>query len=811
MTKDEKIEIERKVMKKFMNYFKDNRLDFNDTQLLQRMQESIARIFQLEVEEMGYNYSPSENNAKNTIELNFVNDINGWYKGFCNSYSVPPTITYNIAHLYKDLQDRDVDKRLFACKNLYRIVFHELQHHRQHLMVRTNVSSRDGLRYARDFALMRYLQKKWYRDVNERGGVGNYDSCTIENNANEVGYRQYLETIGSYDETITDLMNIEKGKLYTSRYKSDVSSWDGKMYYTSNGLQERDDVTVPILDDLICVRGGIKILKYYPILQKEYNLDGTKKTAVELIKNMQQEMSTISKNQALMPQERAELMKDGQEMYYDLIYRQLEKSTPEQLNQIVTQIGKEGSKRILSEISHFFQRELAERINASAKMATAQERMGKDGFIMPDNGGKISVEQDGKIKQMSFDEFINTIDPKLLQKNFDIPAGKDKGEMTAKKFVEKYFFDYLPPSGEVTLANGQIITAKQYIEQYVLTINKLRVEKPPYKIITETMKLDDPWKIHNENFKRLEQYYDKKEKNIAQISLKIDKSDLSRRKMSWINEYIKDYDETESNLAYDYRKEHEGENIKKVLESVKAGKFEDGFNVAEVSENHFSMYVGTMARLIKAAKSLTIDGGVNYLEKFTDIPEVNEILLKIKDSNGLKHKHIEAEKNRKNGTIPKYKETLAEMDRRIAQEYLESNNLVMGSVQKEIDYRRRLTANNLLKISDETERKDIPMLTIQQISLSRVLARQDGKTPSKSFYDQKRKGWFCFTNTNLENKLPEDQSVPGSTSTDTYGARGLSIVNIVNSTIRVGTGMNDINEVSEKIIKTQEKNLQRSR
>ena len=82
MTKDEKVEIERKVMKKFMNYFKDNRLDFNDTQLLQRMQESIARIFQLEVEEMGYNYSPSENNAKNTIELNFVNDINGWYKGF---------------------------------------------------------------------------------------------------------------------------------------------------------------------------------------------------------------------------------------------------------------------------------------------------------------------------------------------------------------------------------------------------------------------------------------------------------------------------------------------------------------------------------------------------------------------------------------------------------------------------------------------------------------------------------------------------------------------------------------------------------
>ena len=84
MTKDEKIEIERKVMTKFMNYFKDNRLDFNDTQLLQRMQESIARIFQLEVEEMGYNYSPSENNVKNTIELNFVNDVDAVDSLFTN-------------------------------------------------------------------------------------------------------------------------------------------------------------------------------------------------------------------------------------------------------------------------------------------------------------------------------------------------------------------------------------------------------------------------------------------------------------------------------------------------------------------------------------------------------------------------------------------------------------------------------------------------------------------------------------------------------------------------------------------------------
>ena len=47
MTKDEKIAIQRQQMTGFMNYFENNELDFNDTQLLQKMQNAITRIFQL--------------------------------------------------------------------------------------------------------------------------------------------------------------------------------------------------------------------------------------------------------------------------------------------------------------------------------------------------------------------------------------------------------------------------------------------------------------------------------------------------------------------------------------------------------------------------------------------------------------------------------------------------------------------------------------------------------------------------------------------------------------------------------------------
>ncbi len=42
--------------------------------------------------------------------------------------------------------------------------------------------------------------------------------------------------------------------------------------------------------------------------------------------------------------------------------------------------------------------------------------------------------------------------------------------------------------------------------------------------------------------------------------------------MNWINEYIKDYNDTEALLTHAVRTNCEDENIKRVLESIKTGK-----------------------------------------------------------------------------------------------------------------------------------------------------------------------------------------------------------------------------------------------
>ena len=149
--------------------------------------------------------------------------------------------------------------------------------------------------------------------------------------------------------------------------------------------------------------------------------------------------------------------------------------------------------------------------------------------------------------------------------------------------------------------------------------------------------------------------------------------------------------------------------------------------------------------------------------------------------------HNEAEDNRKNGSLPKYHRTRAEIDKQYAQDYLRSGNLSQGSVEQEIDYRRGLTNRSLIKVSNEKQRKDIPLLRRQQISLTRVLARQDGKTPSEAIYDEKRKGWYCITDTQAEQK-----KVNTMTNPNTYD---ITPETITRDTKNVG--LQDINNVTQ--------------
>ena len=503
MTENEKIEIEREHIKKWLQYFKENKLDPNDKQKLEELKDSIREIIKLEAKEMGHG---------DNFDIIFSDDER--HNGYCYIEGTSwedgevkrktPAIQFSTKTLYKNLDNENDKKRVEKTKEIFRDVFHELQHARQRLMVAQNVSSKDTLMYARDFCMMRHLNGFY---------AINYDNYFTENEANEVGYEQLLERLDEKDMHFLRSKEEETEKKNTLKYYLRAKSKDGQTLYTSFRRQEREDACVPVIDDFICEKKCLEDLQLYPVLQKEYNLDGTKKSIKELIENMESEIAEITQNTQLSEEEKNTLIQDGQEMYYGLIYNQLAKE-PEQISEVVIGKGKAETQKILKDISDYFEKEKKDRLSKVVKLYDVGMQIGEYVDI---NDGIITVKQNGKTVSMNCDDFIKTLDPKLLQRNFTILDKDKEVEISAEQLVSRYMFRRLPSNGIVTLNDDTQISAKQYIEQYVLQVDELDKNHSPEKIIVDTMKLKRSWNkkyLHISN--DLEKYYSAKHKVIKQ-------------------------------------------------------------------------------------------------------------------------------------------------------------------------------------------------------------------------------------------------------------------------------------------------------
>ena len=285
-----------------------------------------------------------------------------------------------------------------------------------------------------------------------------------------------------------------------------------------------------------------------------------------------------------------------------------------------------------------------------------------------------------------------------------------------------------------------------------------------------------------------------------------------KRKMQWVKDFLKDYEATEKNTAHSLRLSMEEANIQRVINSIKTGKFIEEFdNNAEKYVSDPSWYMGklmpAMARLLKEADNLTIDGGEDFLEKFANIPEVNKLLLQIKKSDDFQKMHAEAEENRRTGNLPTYKKTPAELDKENAQAYLSGNDLSQPTIQKEIDYRKGILSRGKFRITNERDINNTPLVRRQQIALTRVLARQEGKTPGEPQYDEKM-GWYCLTDVSQKQQPSiqmEEMVASPSIDSGYFTPKGTT-----ESTLKVAVGRNEMNGTIQEIRRTQTKDLEQA-
>lgn len=701
MTRKEKVQREKEEIKKVFKIFKDEQLDTSNAEMTDAIKDAIKNVFQLEVEELGYRFDPSDE-EHNTINL-IINDEEkkGYMGGITskkyvwngNVFQSNPLIVYNIVPIYEDLQNEDRKKRLAACKETFHNVFHEIQHERQTLMITTDVASKENMLYAREDVLMRYLDESFYRD--------NYNSFAIENDANKVAIEQLIDALYIRDDSLPAYVDLEEGNFSLNQYTANSKSRDGKLTFNSNGLKERQDVAIPIIDKL--VEEHTEILEQYPVLQREYNVDGTKRQAIDLIRDMTRETKYISQKEDLTDSDKNELIGNCKELYYELIYNVLQRNTPQQIQKITKQFGKDNCIELFDEMEKYFKKEFEEKTKKSAARVDAEEK----------------IESISEKKQNSRDKHIDTY-------------------MRLSKYY-KSKSDFMSDIKTLSLNCEENKQSK-----------KEQDERPLLQ-----QKQDD------EN-------------------------------MKWIKKFIMAYAITETYYQNMIRKQHEDKDIIQIVDGINNGHFTgDGtsklsYDPEKDKGNQYAfgvVTVGKMGRLLKVADSLTLDGGENYLEEFTKIPNVAEILNLLKDNEAVDKLFKTAQIHLDEGNVPEYQLTKAEIDKKYAQDYLKRGNLSKKSVEEELsETKKSLNRSSIIVIDGGSKSiEDIPLEEKQRIALMRVIARQQGKIPSELIAQNGK--YIMIINTKKQNNIaPKDI------------AKSTLKVEVTNDELNEANGINKVND-----------------
>ncbi len=194
---------------------------------------------------------------------------------------------------------------------------------------------------------------------------------------------------------------------------------------------------------------------------------------------------------------------------------------------------------------------------------------------------------------------------------------------------------------------------------------------------------------------------------------------------SWINHIIEIYDKSETLDVYKRRSNNESKSIKSVLKAIQEQKFR------LLSTQNKADFI----HLLKAADSISLDVGTDYLEQFLQLPDVQKIITERLTSYNLEKVEAKAEENELWGTLPDFPKTVAEKDKAVANKYLSSDSMLKGRTpEQEISrfYERISKIADTGIFSIKTEAITLQDITTRQnmmVRLGRVICRQQGMNP----------------------------------------------------------------------------------
>jgi len=194
---------------------------------------------------------------------------------------------------------------------------------------------------------------------------------------------------------------------------------------------------------------------------------------------------------------------------------------------------------------------------------------------------------------------------------------------------------------------------------------------------------------------------------------------------SWTNHIIEIYDKSETVDVYNRRSNNESKNIKSVLKAIQEQKF----------ALHSAQNRSDFIHLLKAADSISLDVGTNYLDQFLRLPDVQKIISERLTSDNLAKVTQRAKDNEQKGNLPNFPKTVAEADKSAANIFLSSDSMLRGRTPEQEILRFNKHISDILDtgiFSVKTEATTLQDITMKQnlvLRLGRVMLRQQGMNP----------------------------------------------------------------------------------
>lgn len=338
------IEKERNLIRKMIEEFNTNKFEFQNEEQKERIRQYLASIVELESGEMGYKTEVVREDKEDKVtseKLRKCKEEGSILLAFSKvsdfSFLTPVLIDdsrvfklgLSEKKLYDSFQNLSPDK---ASMYAILVVMHELRHMKQHLMMSTGRSSYEGLISAKEYLII--------TDLHDLYG-NNHDSMFIEEDADIEATKRALELFNE---------EVYAGKRHT--ILCDMGIIKGT----------RNDLVSDSVDELIRNGHSIDALVDYPILNKEYNADGSKKTIAQLIQNMQAELKEISDIESMNDEEKAVLTNDCKSMYFEIIYRSIERNPRKGMTELTAVYNNDERKAFFEDMIACFKQRLDEEL-----------------------------------------------------------------------------------------------------------------------------------------------------------------------------------------------------------------------------------------------------------------------------------------------------------------------------------------------------------------------------------------------------------------------------------------------------------------